>query len=123
MTTSTTNGIPESVLEAAHDRSFRNKETMEKSELAGCFYCCRVYPTSQVKRYVRENEHGHTAVCPHCSIDSVLGDSAGYPLTPEFLRTMHSYWFQKELTWDGEKYTDRKGRDTWDGHNWVCSKK
>jgi hypothetical protein len=121
MTKSTKDGIPESVLKTAHKRSFRNKETMNASDVAGCFYCCRVYPPSQVKEYVRENEHGHTAVCPHCSIDSVLGDSAGYPLTPEFLRTMHNYWFT--CGWDSKGNRWPAGYDTWNGHEWVCSKK
>lgn len=34
-----------------------------------------------------------TAFCPYCSIDSVIGESAGFPLTKEFLDAMHDYWF------------------------------
>ena len=87
---------PESVLKDAHKRSFRNQEAMNGSELAGCFYCCKVYAPSQVKEYVRENCDGRTAICPKCGIDSVLGSVSGYPLTAEFLEAMHEYWFERE---------------------------
>ena len=35
-----------------------------------------------------------TALCPYCGVDAVLGESAGYPLTKEFLRAMRQYWFE-----------------------------
>lgn len=34
-----------------------------------------------------------TALCPYCGIDAVIGESAGYPLTEEFLKKMRDYWF------------------------------
>jgi hypothetical protein len=34
-----------------------------------------------------------TAVCPYCGIDSVIGESSGYPITKEFLQEMYDYWF------------------------------
>ena len=34
-----------------------------------------------------------TALCPYCGIDAVIGESAGYPLTEEFLEKMRDYWF------------------------------
>lgn len=38
---------------------------------------------------------GRTAVCPYCSVDSVIGLASGLELTPEFLRRMHAYWFER----------------------------
>jgi hypothetical protein len=38
---------------------------------AGCFYCLKRYPVSQITEYT---DGGRTAICPHCSIDSVVGD-------------------------------------------------
>ena len=39
-----------------------------------------------------EDDNG-TALCPHCGIDSVIGESAGYPLAREFLKKMNRCWF------------------------------
>lgn len=33
-------------------------------------------------------------MCPHCQIDSVIGDASGLPITNEFLKQMHEKWFQ-----------------------------
>jgi len=83
-------------LKSAHKHSFLNQEAVNASELAGCFYCCEVYPPSQVKRWVPENCGGKTAICPKCGIDSVLGSASGYPLTADFLKVMEWYWFERE---------------------------
>jgi len=90
---SNTNAYPESLLRHAHKRTFRNEQTLSASTDAGCFYCCETYPASQVTDWVSERQGGRTAICPRCGIDSVLGSSAGIPLTPEFLRAMEQYWF------------------------------
>lgn len=88
-----TNSITETMLKDAHKRTFRNQEAMRASELAGCFYCCEVYPPSEITEWVPERCGGRTAICPRCKIDSVLGSSSGYPLTAEFLRAMEERWF------------------------------
>jgi hypothetical protein len=38
-------------------------------------------------------DEGQTALCPRCGIDSVIGDRAGFELSPEFLSEMNRYWF------------------------------
>jgi ssDNA-binding Zn-finger/Zn-ribbon topoisomerase 1 len=91
---SQSDAYPELLLKHAHKRTFRNEQTLRASEEAGCFYCCETYPAGQVTEWVRENDSGRTAVCPRCGIDSVLGSSAGFPLTAEFLQAMHDYWFE-----------------------------
>jgi len=90
---SDSNEITESALKQAHERSCRNKATLSASEKAGCFHCCKVYPASQVKEWIREEGDGATAVCPHCGIDSVIGSSSGWPLTAAFLEAMRHRWF------------------------------
>ena len=42
-----------------------------KHNICGCFYCLQIFPSSQIKEYTDE---GHSAICPKCSIDSVVGD-------------------------------------------------
>jgi hypothetical protein len=37
---------------------------------------------------------GSNAICPHCSIDAVIGSKSGLPINdPEFLKAMNEYWF------------------------------
>ena len=33
------------------------------------------------------------AICPYCGMDSVIGESSGYPITKEFLQKMQEHWF------------------------------
>ena len=79
-------------LEKAHKRSFRNKEEVQASEQVGCFYCRRVYTPDEIEEWV--DRDSNTAICPHCHIDSVIGDKSGFPVTDEkFLTDMHERWF------------------------------
>jgi hypothetical protein len=41
---------------------------------AGCFYCLKTFDVSDIKEYT---DKGKTAICPHCHIDSVVGDCGG----------------------------------------------
>lgn len=83
----------------AHSVVFRKKEMLLKSETWGCFYCCKIYPKPEKVRWVypfawrRSEPEETTALCPHCGIDSCLGDAAGFSLTTEFLKDMEAYWF------------------------------
>jgi len=83
----------EETLEAAHDHSFLNEEALKVSTNAGCFSCGKVFPANIITRWCKERQGGRTAVCPHCSIDSVIADSSGLPLTPAFLQAMEERWF------------------------------
>ena len=76
----------------AHKTSFENELLVNKSTKCGCFYCGKIFEASEVIEWVIDR-NGDTALCPYCMIDSVLPDSAGYPLTEEFLVRMHKYWF------------------------------
>ena len=35
----------------------------------------------------------NTAVCPHCGIDSIIGESSGFKITEMLLSEMHKRWF------------------------------
>ena len=78
---------------AAHPFSKNNKPMLKKDKKCGCFYCLRIFDTSEIKEWI-EDENG-TALCPFCGIDSVIGESAGYPLEKTFLEAMNRYWFSK----------------------------
>ena len=72
---------PKEMLEAAHKYSI----------------CGKIYDPKEITYYYQTDTNPYdakgTAFCPYCSIDSVIGESAGFPLTKEFLDAMHDYWF------------------------------
>lgn len=77
-------------LKAAHKASFKNRESIEKSQTCACFYCGSVFSPSMIEEWTDGEQ---TAICPHCGIDSVLGDYSGYPMTEEFLNELHKFSF------------------------------
>ena len=78
----------------AHRHSSRHRQEILASEKCGCFYCCRIFPPSEIGEWVDEWEGvGQTAICPHCGIDSVIGSESGYVITPELLSKMKAHWF------------------------------
>ena len=76
---------------AAHKFSIYNRKQLGKSKKCGCFYCCEIFTPDEITNYLNESEG--TALCPHCGIDSVIGDASGYPITKEFMQSMHERWF------------------------------
>ncbi len=89
-----TTRLPKGILEA-HEHCTRNSNEIYISDLCGCFYCCAIFRSSEVDAFMGGNKPGEqsTAHCPKCGIDSVIGDSSGYPITPGFLVDMNCYWF------------------------------
>lgn len=78
---------------SAHKACSQNKEAVRKSKLCGCFYCLSVYPSTDVIKWIEENDGNFTAECPKCGIDSVIPDASGIPLNAEFLAAMKKWWF------------------------------
>jgi hypothetical protein len=74
---------------------------VKASAACGCFYCQKSYPPSEVEDWIEETggelsqrPDPWTALCPHCGIDSVIGDASGFPAAdPKFLAAMHDRWF------------------------------
>jgi len=53
-----------------------------------------MFPPAAIEEWIDEVDGvGTTAICPRCGIDSVIGSSAGFPMTRDFLTTMRLYWF------------------------------
>lgn len=74
----------------AHKYSIYNREHIEKSFKCGCFYCMKIFSSSEINFWIDNND---TAMCPYCCIDSVIGDYSGYPITEDFLDAMKKRWF------------------------------
>lgn len=75
----------------AHSFSMNNGPMLRQDKRCGCFYCLRVFDPSEIEEWIEDERD--TALCPYCGIDSVIGESSGYPLTREFLAEMQQYWF------------------------------
>ena len=80
---------------AAHKRSAKHRAEIEASSGCGCFYCKNTFAPGEIVEWTDTDNAGvgQTALCPRCGIDSVIGDRSGFPITPEFLATMHKAWF------------------------------
>ena len=78
----------------ASKAAFENWDSVKKSSLCGCYYCGRIFPSSDVtdNDWVPDR-HGRTVLCPHCSIDSVIGDASGIPIQKDVLEELYDYWF------------------------------
>jgi hypothetical protein len=83
-------------VEALHRKSLSNKAALAASPLAGCFSCLRTFPPSAITLWARSGPSHDVektcAVCPFCSVDSVLA-SADVELTDETLLAMQRRWF------------------------------
>lgn len=76
----------------AHDYCTNNKQKLVDDQICGCFYCGKIFEPSQIEEWIEDSED-NTALCPYCGIDSIIGESSGYPITQEFLKKMNAYWF------------------------------
>lgn len=85
--------MPFSVI-AAREFSSNHRATLLKDEICGCFYCLKIYDPKEIVEWIEDEKDG-TALCPYCGIDSVIGESSGFPVTEEFLTKMRKYWFEQ----------------------------
>ena len=75
----------------AHRFHANNKSMLMKDNKCGCFFCLEIFHPTEIKEWV--NDTDGTAICPYCGIDSVIGESSGYPISRDFLSEMKQYWF------------------------------
>lgn len=90
------NKMTKSDYKKAHEHSYKNRQEILASAQCGCFFCLAVYPPSEVNDWNFENAEGigHTAICPKCGIDSVIGDLSGYPVTDKkFMKGLKKFSF------------------------------
>ena len=67
----------------AHKYCTRNKENLQKDTICGCFYCLEIFSPKEIEMWLNRED---TALCPYCCVDSVIGESSGYPITKIFLK-------------------------------------
>ncbi len=76
----------------AHQNCRHNRTLLRKSDLCGCYQCGEIFKPS-VLQPEDWTDGGETALCPHCGMDSVIGDAAGFPISDAFLREMKEHRF------------------------------
>ena len=75
---------------AAKVHTSKHRVEVEASARCGCFFCFRQFPPTMIKAWTESNQ---TALCPHCGVDSVIGNAAPFQLDDKFLRRMHGQFF------------------------------
>ncbi|MDR3094479.1 MAG: cytoplasmic protein [Bacteroidales bacterium] len=78
-------------IKAAHKYSSNHKPEIIKDNICGCFYCLEIFNPKEIEFWI-EDVKG-TAICPYCGIDSIIGESSGFPINTDFLKRMNQYWF------------------------------
>ncbi len=79
-------------LKQIHKHSIYNRKEIEQSAVCGCFYCLRWVHPPTIKEWCDDED---TAVCPHCSIDSLIGSFSGIVLSEDLLKEMRQKFFGK----------------------------
>ena len=74
----------------AHKFCTGNKKLLKSDKVCGCFYCLKIFSPKEIKMWLAQED---TALCPYCCVDSVIGESSGFPITKKFLKKMNEYWF------------------------------
>ena len=87
----------------AHKFSSNHQTAFIRDKTCGCFHCLKIFHPDDINDWVKDKDD-MTALCPYCGIDSVIGESSGYPITNEFLKKMNQHWFS------GYVFKDRLGR-------------
>lgn len=76
----------------AHQFCTNNKPALMRDRVCGCFFCLNIFSPREIENWVEDSVD--TAICPYCDVDSVIGESSGYPITKEFLTRMYRRYFE-----------------------------
>lgn len=68
-----------------------NKVEIEASKICGCFYCLAIFKPAKIIEWINRNL---TAICPKCTVDTVIGSASDLPISEDFLRQARAYWFK-----------------------------
>jgi len=76
--------------------AFGNRPYIEDAKTCGCYYCCSLLNKEEIE-FMEEKDGRYTAICPNCTIDSVIDDKrvaeGGEELTIELLEAIHKEAF------------------------------
>ena len=78
------------MLKYAHIHSLNNISDIKLSQLVGCYSCIRIFNSNEV---IQSTDNGATAICPYCSVDSLLSEQSPYTLDKKTLKKLNDFWF------------------------------
>ena len=94
--------MTEQEIKKVREHSIYNFTEVVASTVCGCFYCLRKFPPSDIVDWADKGKKikkpGRTALCPHCGIDSVIGDRSNYDLSDKFLKELYEYSFSRAIS-------------------------
>ncbi|MDT0636297.1 hypothetical protein [Spectribacter hydrogenoxidans] len=85
----------QATLERVHATSHDQRARVMLSRVAGCFFCLRIFPATEIDDWLHPGEDGlgRKAVCPYCLVDSIIADGSGHELTTDLLKAMKAHYF------------------------------
>lgn len=83
---------PISELNALHKLSIYHRDLLKEAQQCACFYCLNYFDYTAIGE---DNwiDDDNTALCPYCSIDSVLPNYSNSPIEEDLLKAMKEYFF------------------------------
>ena len=72
-------------------QSIGNKARLADAKDCGCFSCLSHFAVAELEYC--DDEGDQTAVCPHCGIDSVIGEHDDERVSDDLLRAMNERYF------------------------------
>lgn len=78
-------------LERIYKFSSNHKESVKKSTKAGCFYCRKIFNSKDITEFTFGDS---CAICPYCSVDSILDNIKVPNLSKQLLDAMRKHWFK-----------------------------
>ena len=69
-----------------------NRKALLSSEVAVCFYCFSQFPPGDITDWCDGEDNLQTAICPHCSVDAVVGFNG--PVDIQWLSARHKQAFE-----------------------------
>ncbi len=90
---------PYNILIDARRHSIKNWGDLSRSTICGCYHCGTIFLSNEIYQWVGldgKSADDATAICPFCGMNSVIAESAAYPLKKDFLEYMKGYWFKNE---------------------------
>ena len=69
-----------------------NRQALLSSEVAVCFYCFNQFSPDEIIDWCDGENNPQTAICPHSSVDSVVGFNG--PVDVEWVKARHKQSFE-----------------------------
>lgn len=71
--------------------AFKNKQAIETSQICGCYNCLNIINVKDIEFWTDDDE---TALCPNCTLDTLIAESFNVPLDKETLGKIRNHWFK-----------------------------